>query len=235
MTHCKSAAVALRLVCRAGNATLTTVPSMKAMLEARIVAASTPRPRDLEHDPVADRDLITFSSQGSRTTAHILVTYHCQGICSPARVCELNLEFAIRNPKSACARDLIPATLGRSRNYGRQDRINPDLSRGGRAAGVGGPQNPSPLSNSPHHRRCRPRSDSQSPSDSPRTGIGLQSVSPASALSRGCLHFLARLSGQPSINSSSGDLSGPVDHDGDRLLVSCPNGIAVGSGFCLWR
>src|SRR5689334_17083510 len=37
-------AVALRFVCRKGSATLTTVPSMKAMLEARIVAASTQRP-----------------------------------------------------------------------------------------------------------------------------------------------------------------------------------------------
>src|SRR5438874_12168071 len=37
-------AVALRLVCRNGSATLTTVPSMNAMLEARIVAARTHRP-----------------------------------------------------------------------------------------------------------------------------------------------------------------------------------------------
>src|SRR3982751_5761981 len=33
-------AVALRSVCRKGSATLTTVPSIKAMLEARIVAAN---------------------------------------------------------------------------------------------------------------------------------------------------------------------------------------------------
>src|SRR6202051_4159919 len=35
---------AWRAVCRAGRATLTTVPSMKAMLEARIVATKTDGP-----------------------------------------------------------------------------------------------------------------------------------------------------------------------------------------------
>src|SRR5579864_1480067 len=41
MTHWTSTTVAWRLVCKAGKATLTAVPSMKAMLEPRIVAAST--------------------------------------------------------------------------------------------------------------------------------------------------------------------------------------------------
>ena len=41
--------VACRLVCSAGRATLTTVLSMKAMLEPRIVAARIQRPACGEH------------------------------------------------------------------------------------------------------------------------------------------------------------------------------------------
>jgi hypothetical protein len=40
-THWTSLSVACRDACIAGNATFTTVPSMNAMLEPRIVAAST--------------------------------------------------------------------------------------------------------------------------------------------------------------------------------------------------
>jgi hypothetical protein len=43
MTHWTSATAALSSVCKAGNATLTTVLSMNAILEPRIVAASTQR------------------------------------------------------------------------------------------------------------------------------------------------------------------------------------------------
>src|SRR5215469_8201273 len=71
MTHCTSTIVAFRFVWSAGNATLTTVLSMKAMLEARMVAARTQRPRDFEQGAVSGPDRITFSSQGSRRTAHI--------------------------------------------------------------------------------------------------------------------------------------------------------------------
>jgi hypothetical protein len=46
MTHCTSANVARKLDCNAGSATLTTAPSMNAMLEARIVAAKTQRPQE---------------------------------------------------------------------------------------------------------------------------------------------------------------------------------------------
>src|SRR5260370_37586320 len=49
---------------------------MKAMLEARMVAASTQRPLDFDHGAVAARDRITFSSQGSRNSAHIFAAYH---------------------------------------------------------------------------------------------------------------------------------------------------------------
>src|SRR6266446_8172497 len=72
MTHCTSTAVALRLVCSAGSATFTTVPSMNAMLEARMVAARTQRPRALEHVDPGGCDRIRFSSHGSRTIAHIV-------------------------------------------------------------------------------------------------------------------------------------------------------------------
>jgi len=51
---------------------------MNAMLEARIVAARIQRPLDFEHGAVAGRDRITFSSQGSRKTAHIVAVYHRQ-------------------------------------------------------------------------------------------------------------------------------------------------------------
>src|SRR5256885_4792982 len=43
MTHWTWVIVACRPVCSAGSATLTTVPSMKVMLEARIVATSVHR------------------------------------------------------------------------------------------------------------------------------------------------------------------------------------------------
>jgi hypothetical protein len=53
---------------------------MNAMLEARMVAASTQRPRDFEHGAAAGRERITFSSQGSWKIAHILAAYHRQKI-----------------------------------------------------------------------------------------------------------------------------------------------------------
>src|SRR6266481_3403814 len=71
MTHCTSTAVALRFVCNAGSATFTTVPSMNAMLDARMVAVSTQRPRDFSHGAIAAPARTTFSSQGSRKSAHI--------------------------------------------------------------------------------------------------------------------------------------------------------------------
>src|SRR5262249_1812393 len=44
ITHCKSTTVAPRLDCSAGRATLTTVLSINAMLEPRMVAVSTQQP-----------------------------------------------------------------------------------------------------------------------------------------------------------------------------------------------
>src|SRR5262249_26225173 len=73
MTHCTSAAVALRLVCNAGNATFTTVPSMNAMLDARMVAARIQRPRVFEHGAAAGPDRIMFSSQASWRTTGMFV------------------------------------------------------------------------------------------------------------------------------------------------------------------
>ena len=83
MTHCTSMIVAFRFACSAGNATFTTVPSMNAMLEARIVATSTQRALDFGHGAVAGRDRITFSSQGSPKIANIFSAYHCSRWCSP--------------------------------------------------------------------------------------------------------------------------------------------------------
>jgi hypothetical protein len=54
---------------------LTTVPSMNAMAEARMVAARIQRPLDFEQGVVAGRDRITFSSQGSRKIAHMFAAY----------------------------------------------------------------------------------------------------------------------------------------------------------------
>jgi hypothetical protein len=48
---------------------------MNAMLEARMVAARIQRPLVFEQGDVAGRDRITFSSQGSRKTAHIIEAY----------------------------------------------------------------------------------------------------------------------------------------------------------------
>src|SRR5258707_13173020 len=71
MTHCTSTAVALRFVCSAGSATFTTVPSMNAMLDARMVAARTQRPRVFSQGAVPAPERTTFSSQGSRKSAYI--------------------------------------------------------------------------------------------------------------------------------------------------------------------
>src|SRR2546430_5205545 len=90
MTHCTSTIVAFRFVCSAGNATFTTVSSMNAMLEARVVAASTQGPEDFEQGAVAASDRIMLSSQGSRMNADMMVAYHCRAIFSFAR-----LEFNI--------------------------------------------------------------------------------------------------------------------------------------------
>src|SRR5262249_49272755 len=66
-------AVVLRFVCNAGNATFTTGPSINAMLEARMVAARTQRPRAFVHGSTVGPHLITFSSQAScRITGNYL-------------------------------------------------------------------------------------------------------------------------------------------------------------------
>src|SRR5467141_331671 len=66
-THCTSTAVALRLVCSAGSATLTTVPSMNTMLDPRIVAARIHRPSFLLHGASTFFAAITPSSHGGLT------------------------------------------------------------------------------------------------------------------------------------------------------------------------
>jgi hypothetical protein len=56
--------VAWKLDWSAGRATLTTVPSIKAMLEPRMVAASTQGPAFALHGAPAFRDRMTPSSHG---------------------------------------------------------------------------------------------------------------------------------------------------------------------------
>src|SRR4029077_15677281 len=73
MTHCTSTIVAFRFVCSAGNATLTTVLSIKAILEARVVATSTQRPAIFEKGALARGERITRSSQGSRIDANMMM------------------------------------------------------------------------------------------------------------------------------------------------------------------
>jgi hypothetical protein len=82
MTHCTSTIVAFRFVCSAGNATLTTVLSIKAILEARVVATSTQRPANFEQGALAGRERITLSSQGSRVNPNIMMARHCQSLFS---------------------------------------------------------------------------------------------------------------------------------------------------------
>src|SRR5438067_13159856 len=79
MTHCTSTIVALRFVCSAGNATLTTVLSIKAILEARVVATSTQRPATFEQGALARRERITLSSQGSWIDVSMMAIFHFSG------------------------------------------------------------------------------------------------------------------------------------------------------------
>ncbi len=63
-THCTPTTLAPKLFCRAGKATLTTVPSMKAMLDPTIVASRIHTFSSGRHGDVAMREWITASSQG---------------------------------------------------------------------------------------------------------------------------------------------------------------------------
>src|SRR5438046_9626244 len=76
MTHCTSTMVAFRFVCSAGNATFTTVLSIKAMLEARVVATSTQRPASFEQGALAKRERITLSLQGSWIDVSMMTIFH---------------------------------------------------------------------------------------------------------------------------------------------------------------
>ena len=65
MTHCASNTVALNSRCSAGSAMLTTVPSMKAMLDARMVAARIQGAAAGEQGALAGAARTAASSQGS--------------------------------------------------------------------------------------------------------------------------------------------------------------------------
>src|SRR6266699_3373841 len=63
-THCTPTTVAWRIAWSVGRATLTTVLSIKAMLEPRIVAARTQRPDCALQGTTAFTDRTTASSHG---------------------------------------------------------------------------------------------------------------------------------------------------------------------------
>src|SRR5437660_8695524 len=72
-THCTSTTVAPRLCCSAGRATLTTVLSINAMLEARIVAVRIHGPASSVQGTVATVEPVTAdSSQGA-----FMIPYGC--------------------------------------------------------------------------------------------------------------------------------------------------------------
>jgi hypothetical protein len=70
-THCTSKTLALKLVCNAGMATLTTVLSTKAILEPRIVAVRIHGRAVPAHGTPALAERIKLSSQG------VLISYRC--------------------------------------------------------------------------------------------------------------------------------------------------------------
>src|ERR1700704_4934409 len=72
MTHCASAKRAPNSFCSAGSATLTTVPSMNAMLEARMVAASTQGAAAGEHGTAPGIFTTTTSFNSNTRVAHDL-------------------------------------------------------------------------------------------------------------------------------------------------------------------
>src|SRR5436305_9759792 len=100
MTHCTSTIVAFRFACSAGNATFTTVLSINAILEARVVATSTQRPAIFEHGALAKRERIMLSSQGSWIDVGMMASYfrdvrtrrHC---AFPFLQLQANVEFFI--------------------------------------------------------------------------------------------------------------------------------------------
>src|SRR4029450_2424380 len=110
MTHCTSTIVAFRLVCSAGNATFTTVPSMNAMLEARVVATSTQRPATFEQGALAGRDRIMLSSHGSRIDVSMMASCHRRAVAAQSSVRSrlygfkrtLNFSFALQLDRSYC-------------------------------------------------------------------------------------------------------------------------------------
>src|SRR6266487_1326823 len=86
MTHCTSTIVAFRFVCSAGNATFTMVLSIKAILEARVVATSTQRPASFEQGALARRERITLSSQGSWIDVSMTASSHCRAVAAQSNV-----------------------------------------------------------------------------------------------------------------------------------------------------
>src|ERR1700741_5137587 len=110
MTHCTSTIVAFSFVCSAANATFTTVLSMKAILEARVVATSTQRPANFGQGALAGRERITLSSQGSRIDANMIESSRCPAVVAQSSVRSrhygfkrtLNFSFALQLDRFYC-------------------------------------------------------------------------------------------------------------------------------------
>src|SRR5713226_3067931 len=72
--HCTSVVVALSSLWMTGNATLTTVPSIKAMLDPRMVATSTHPPTFGAQGIASGAERITPSSHGDFTKLAIFLS-----------------------------------------------------------------------------------------------------------------------------------------------------------------
>src|SRR3954447_6790881 len=98
MTHWTSTTVAWRLDWSAGSATLTTVLSMNAMLEPRMVAARIQGPASGRQGARSRPVRMMASSQGGRIGVWMLREYnavHCVTIPSGCKLSAMAMDFYI--------------------------------------------------------------------------------------------------------------------------------------------
>src|SRR5262249_16884306 len=129
-THWTSTLVACRWSWMAGSATLTTVPSMKAMLEPRMVAASTHRSTARAQGASAGLARMTPSSQGRRST----FTAASHARCSSGQA--IAAGFAARPESdrwlSPFQGGAVPAPQGGARLVGALEEVEDRLAGRGR-------------------------------------------------------------------------------------------------------
>src|SRR5437764_11998998 len=91
MIHWACAAVAPRSRCSAGSATLTTVPSMNAMLEPRMAASSVHRRAAAVHGDDSASPAVSPSSQGGLPMWLTGAPYHAvERVLGTAILCRLH-------------------------------------------------------------------------------------------------------------------------------------------------